>query len=95
MVYGLDKSLGGRGARGFRRWPGFESLSRRGEHGRARSQVKGIEIRPRRRAFYHFVIFFIFSFSFSESINKTCDVHVDGAGQFHSPKEIMLSAVLT
>ena len=41
-----------------------------------------------------FVIFFFFHF-FSESINKTCDVHVDGTGQFHSPKEIMLSAVLT
>lgn len=45
MVYGLDKLPWGRG-RGFRRRSGFESVSRRGEHGRARSQVKGIRFVP-------------------------------------------------
>ena len=45
MVYGPDKSPWGRG-RGFRRWPGFESVSRRSKHGRARSQVKGIGFGP-------------------------------------------------
>ena len=45
MVYGLDKLPWGRG-RGFRRRPGFESVSRRGEHGRARFQVKGIRFVP-------------------------------------------------